>query len=62
MELIDESFTDEARSSSSTFDRDLSKADIDSKASNQDSSSLYQVKRFVTYSNNENTYILVFLF
>ncbi|CAH1424006.1 unnamed protein product [Lactuca virosa] len=42
--------TDEASSSSSTFDVDLAKAASDSKVQNWDSSSLYQVKKLVTYS------------
>lgn len=55
MTYVDESFIDEASRSLSTFDSDLLKDVIDSKARNWNSSSLYQVKKFVTYSNNEKT-------
>lgn len=50
----DESFSDEASNNSSAFEVDLSKASSVSKVHNWDSSSLYQVKTFVTYTNNEN--------
>lgn len=55
MACANESFTEEARNNSSTFEVDLSKAASDSKAQNWDSSSLYQVKKFVTNYNNEKT-------
>lgn len=48
MACANESFTEEASNNSSTFKVDLSKAASDSKAQNWDSSSLYQVKKFVT--------------
>lgn len=61
MTYVDESFIDEASRSLSTFDSDLLKDVIDSKARNWNSSSLYQVKKFVTYSNNEKTTMFEYL-
>ena len=48
-------------SSSSTFDANLSKAARNSYSSDWDSSSLYQVKNFVTYSSNEKNDMFEYL-
>ncbi|KAL4573803.1 hypothetical protein LXL04_020621 [Taraxacum kok-saghyz] len=59
MAKIEESTVDS--SSSSTFDADLRKAARNSSSSDWDSSSLYQVKNFVTYSCNEKNDMFEYL-
>lgn len=53
--------TDQASNNSSTFEADLAKDTSDSKVQNWDSSLLYQVKRFVSYSENENSTMFEYL-
>lgn len=48
-------------SGSSSFKYDLAKVVKDSKHLNWDSSSLYQVKMFITYSNNEKCMMFDYL-
>lgn len=62
MAFTDEVFTNESSSNSCTFKADLTKATSDSKAQNQDSSSLYQVKKIVTYSNTEKTTMFEYMY
>ena len=59
MAQVEELVTD--GSSSSTFDADLSKAARNSNSSDWDSSFLYQVKIFVTYSSNEKNDMFEYL-
>lgn len=53
MARIDEFHTEESSSSSSTFDANLFQAARDPKKQDWDSSSMYQVNKFVNYSSNE---------
>ena len=45
----------------SSYDVDLSEAARDSKMKDQNSTSLYQVKQFVTYSDNEKNNMFDYL-
>ena len=60
MAKTEETFTDDS-GSSSTFDADLSKVARNSSSSDWDSSSLYQVKNFVTYTSNEKNDMFEYL-
>lgn len=58
---IDDSHTEESNGSSSTFDVDLYQAARESKMQEWDSSSMYQIKKFVNYSSNEKFYMFDYL-
>ncbi|CAI9268270.1 unnamed protein product [Lactuca saligna] len=62
MAHIDTIVTIEGSSGSSTFKAELAKAAKDSKLQNWDSSSLYQVNKFVTYSDNKKYMMFDYLF
>lgn len=53
MPSIDASFIEESSKGSSTFDFDLAQSTKDYTTQNQDSSSLYQVHKYVNYFDNE---------